>query len=90
MPWSKSRPARQSGARARTSICAPLVPFGKTARAMAIWPFSTRVKRSRIKLVGRPTARVRVMSVVPSSYCAPLSIRNMPRSILRLEDSLTR
>jgi hypothetical protein len=43
-------------------------PSGKTARAMAIWPLSTRVKRSRISAVGSPTATVRVMSVVPSSY----------------------
>ena len=52
-----------------------------------MWPFSTRVKRSRISRVGVPTAIVRVMSVVPSSYCAPLSIRKMPRPIARLEAS---
>ena len=48
VPWSKSRPARQSAARASASICAPFVPGGKTARATAMWPFSTRVKRSRM------------------------------------------
>ena len=61
---------------------------------MATWPFSTRVKRSRISAVGSPTATVRVTSVVPSSYCAPESIRNnspdlMARFVLRgigLED----
>jgi Xaa-Pro aminopeptidase len=36
---------------------------------MAMWPFSTRVKRSRIASVGVPMATVRVMSVVPSAYC---------------------
>ena len=29
VPWSKSRPARQSAARASASICAPFVPGGK-------------------------------------------------------------
>ena len=32
-----------------------------------------------------PTAIVRVMSVVPSSYCPPLSMRKMPRAILRFD-----
>ena len=59
------------------SSCAPLVPSGNTARAIAIWPLSTRVKRSRISSVGVADATVRVMSVVPSSYCAPESIRNI-------------
>ena len=39
-------------ARASASSCAPDVPFGNTARAMAMWPFSTRVKRSRISPLG--------------------------------------
>ena len=63
---------------------------GKTARAIAMWPLSTRVNRSRMSALGCPTAIVRVMSVVPSSYCPPLSMRKMPRAILRLDASLTR
>ena len=48
--------------------------------AIAIWPFSTRVKRSRISSVGWPIAppemkTVGVMSVVPSGYCPPESTR---------------
>ena len=43
--------------------------------AMAMWPLSTRVKWSRISALGVPTATVRVMSVVPSSYCAPESMQ---------------
>ena len=44
---------------------------------MAMWPLSTRVKRSFISGVGSPTMTVRVMSVVPSSYCAPESMRKI-------------
>ena len=62
----------------------PLAPFGNTALAMAMWPLSTRVKRSRISALGLPTAMVRVMSVVPSWYCAPESSRKSPLPILRL------
>ena len=40
-------------------------------------PFSTRVKRSFISAVGSPTITVRVMSVVPSMYCAPESMRKI-------------
>ncbi len=47
-----------------------MVPSGKRAVASAIWPLSTRVKRSRISGVGVPTMTVRVTSVVPSGYCA--------------------
>ena len=36
-----------------------------------MWPFNTRVKRSRISGSGVPIATVRVTSVVPSRYCAP-------------------
>ncbi len=53
----------------------PRVPLGKRAVAMAICPFSTSVKRSCISRVGLPIATVRVMSVVPSRYCAPESTR---------------
>ena len=49
------------------------VKWAAAARASAMWPFSTRVKRSRISSVGSPIAMVRVTSVVPSSYCAPES-----------------
>ena len=54
--------------RASVSSCAPVAPTGKRAVAMAMWPLSTRVKRSRISAVGVPMATVRVMSVVPSRY----------------------
>ena len=36
----------QRNCRANESSCAPVVPSGNTARAMAIWPLSTRVKLS--------------------------------------------
>ena len=75
----------------RVSICAPLVPFGNTIVAMAMWPFRTRVKRSFISGVGSPTMTVRVMSVVPSSYCAPESTRKIwLSSSSRLLAALTR
>ena len=77
--------APQRGAREARRSARRSFPAGKTARATAMWPFSTRVKRSRMCGVGRPTAIVRVMSVVPSSYWAPLSMRKMPRSIFRLD-----
>ena len=68
------RPQRLRGA--NESSCAPVVPSGNTAVAIAIWPLSTRVKRARISALGSPSAMVRVMSVVPSSYWPPESIRN--------------
>ena len=46
-------------------------PSGKRARAIAIWPLRTRVKRSFISAVGVPIATVRVTSVVPSGYWPP-------------------
>ena len=52
--------------RAKASSCAPEVPSGNTARAMAIWPLSTRVNCRASSGVGAPTAIVRVTSVVPS------------------------
>ncbi len=67
------------------------MPSGNTARAMAMWPLSTSVKRSRISGVGSPTATVRVMSVVPSWYCPPESIRNSsPGAIVRSVERVTR
>ena len=42
-------------------------------------PISTRVKHSICRGVGLPRATVRVMSVVPSGYWPPLSIRYRPR-----------
>ena len=69
----------------------PRVPAGKRAVAMAIWPFNTSVKRVRISSVGSPIATVRVMSVVPSRYCAPLSMRkSSPARSLRFVASFTR
>ena len=75
VPWSKSSPASQRGARARASSCPPVVPRGKRARARETCPLRTRVKRSRISPPGRPSATVRVMSVVPAGYWPPLSTR---------------
>ena len=80
VPWSKSTPACHRDGRASESSCAPVVPSGKRARAIAMWPFSTRVKRSRISPVGSPIAMVRVMSVVPSTYWAPELIRSSRRA----------
>jgi len=58
---------------------------------MAMWPRSTRVKRSRISAVGSPMAMVRVTSVVPSSYCAPESISSRsPGAMRRLDFRVTR
>ena len=77
--WPLVWPACHSAVRASVSSCAPVVPFGKRAVAIAIWPFSTRVKRSRKRSSrargGVPIGTVRVMSVVPSRYCPPESIR---------------
>ena len=39
----------------------------------AMWPFSTAVKQRFWWSLGVPKCMVRVMSVVPQSYCAPLS-----------------
>ena len=38
-----------------------------------MWPFSTAVKQRRWWSLGVPKCTVRVMSVVPQSYWAPLS-----------------
>ncbi len=60
VPWSKSRPACHSAWRAKLSSCAPLVPRGNSARAIAMWPFRTRVKCRRIsgvRLTDRDGAR---------------------------------
>ena len=56
---SRGRPATDA-ARASGSSCAPVVPSGKPRVAMAMWPLSTRVKRSRIsarRLADRDRAR---------------------------------
>ena len=60
--------APRAATRASASSAEPVVPAGKRTRASARWPFSTRVKRSRISGVGSPMATVRVTSVVPSRY----------------------
>jgi hypothetical protein len=52
---------------------------------------STSVKFCRMSAVGVPTAMVRVMSVVPSSYWPPESIRNSsPGAMRRLLLRVTR
>ena len=53
----------------------PRVPTGKRIVDMAIMPFRTRVNLRRRSASTEPMATVRVMSVVPSRYCAPESIR---------------
>lgn len=73
---------------------AAFVPSGNTAVASAMWPFNTRVKRSRTSAGGSsgPAIQtVRVTSVVPSGYCPPESSRKtLPGSSGRLVSSLTR
>src|SRR3546814_15970068 len=54
----------------------PVVSLGKRARASAMCPFSTSVKRRRISALGSPKAIVRVTSVVTSGYWPPESRRN--------------
>ena len=72
---ARSAALRHRAARAKASICAPLVPVGNRQVAIAIMPLSTSVKRSAISGVAVPRATVRVMSVVASRYCPPLSTR---------------
>jgi len=67
----------------KASSWAPLVPSTNTAVAMAICPFSTRVKRSRISAPGVPVAMVRVTSVVPSSYWPPESTSSRSPGVTR-------
>ena len=58
---------------------------------MAISPFSTSVNGRTAAGGTGPTATVRVMSVVPSAYCAPLSTsRSSPGATWRFEASVTR
>ena len=44
---------------------------------MAIMPFNTSVKKRFCSSGTAPIATVRVMSVVPLTYCPPESIRNI-------------
>lgn len=69
------RPTSHKGRRAKLSSWAPVVPSGKIAVAMAIWPLRTRVKRSFISSLASPTGITRVTSVVPSAYWPPESTR---------------
>ena len=58
---------------------------------MAISPFNTRVNGLIAAGGTGPTATVRVMSVVPSAYCAPLSTSSSsPGTTCRFEASVTR
>lgn len=71
VPCPKSRPLAQRGARAMASSCEPETPAGTTARASAMWALSTSVTSRFMSSSMRPTAVMRVMSVVPASYCRP-------------------
>ena len=48
----------------------PASPGGQASRHIAISPFSTSVNGRTASAGTGPTATVRVMSVVPSRYCA--------------------
>ena len=66
-------------------------PGGQASRLIAISPFSTSVKGRTAAASTGPTAIVRVTSVVPSRYWAPLSTsRSSPGSTRRFESSVTR
>lgn len=54
-----------------------MTPLGKTAESRAMLPLSTRVYIRFSFSVGLPKWSVRVVSVVPSRYCAPESQRYM-------------
>ena len=73
---NRGPPSTGAGAPARRAA-SRVVPLGKRIMDRPIMPFSTRVKRSFISGVGSPTITVRVMSVVPSMYCAPESMRKI-------------
>ena len=67
------------------------MPSGNTARAMRDVALEHAGEALAHLRVGSPTATVRVMSVVPSSYWPPESIRNSsPAAILRLVERVTR
>ena len=69
----------------------PVRPSGQRWRDTAISPFSTRVKGAIAAGSAAPIATVRVMSVVPSGYCAPLSTSSSsPGFTARSLSSVTR
>ena len=63
--------------RQRVELRAGRALAGRSAWRGAMWPLSTRVKRSFTSAGGSPGPihTVRVMSVVPSGYCPPESTR---------------
>jgi hypothetical protein len=66
------QPRRHRCWRASVSSCAARSARRKDGAGQAIWPLSTRVKRSALHPAAPgPTQTVRVMSVVPSGYCPP-------------------
>ena len=71
---SRARLPTTAGGRSCRAGCRAC-PWGSSAVAMAMWPLSTRVKRSRISRSARRSRTVRVMSVVPSAYWPPESTR---------------
>ncbi len=76
-PWpvvGEIRPAFQSAMRASGSRSQPRVP-SEPCVLIAIMPLSASVKKRFFSSDTGPTATVRVMSVVPLTYCAPESIR---------------
>ncbi len=83
--------APERRARHRVDVAARRARAASAAGTWRSCPFSTSVN-GRIAAGGTgPIATVRVMSVVPSAYCAPLSMsRSSPGATWRLEASLTR
>ena len=81
-PCQYVRPCRHNACRANISTCAPVAPCGNCAVASAIWDCKTRVKSSFCRAVGGESAIVRVMSVVPSRYCAPESTSSRPLRVM--------
>ena len=53
-------PSSQSGLRAKGSRRYPVVPFGNTARSIAMWPWSTRVNARFSSGVGVPKCCVKI------------------------------
>ena len=65
---------------ARISSLEPVVPYKNLVSESEITPFKTNVKSLFCSSVISPKINVLVVSVVPSKYCQPESIRNIPFS----------
>ena len=78
VPWLKLMPRLHAGILARTSRLYPVVPSRNTACARLKLHCNTVVKSSFICCVSSPNAKVRLISVEPSKYPPPVSVRNNP------------